>query len=247
MGWTRDSGAGVVQLQATAAGGSPMSASSQSNGNTDVHALVQKAIRRGYSRSQRGRCLFSAGCAPATAPPRPALPRSSSMPTLTVAAASPSAQRTPHSALGVCLPHSNAFAAGAPHPPHLLLPPGQLAGSMPRSDGSPAASPPSLQLPLPPSTLGVSPPQSEGSAVTLPVAAAPPQALKAVRTAGMLRCWSAADLTAAGGAEMSPAGHPMHARAAAQEQLQEMTEVHLLNTSAAAEDLQQLAKEAAMA
>lgn len=214
---------GALQLQASAAGGSPMSASSHSTAQTDVHALVQKAIRRGYSRSQRGRCLFGAGCAPAAALPRPVLPRAASMPTLSVSAAS-------------LLPPQLS-----PSPP-----PGPLGVSPPQSNSSVAGVPP-MQLLLPPSKLGASPPTSEDSAAALPVAAAPPQALPAVRTAGVLRCWSAADLLAMGGAEMSPAGNQMHARAAAQEQLQAMAEHHLLNNSAAAEDLQQLAKEAAAA
>lgn len=69
----------AVQLQAVA-GGSPTSQSSAGGAPTDVEALLQKALRRGYARERRGQ--FSIGRTPAAPTPRPELPRSFSMPSL---------------------------------------------------------------------------------------------------------------------------------------------------------------------
>lgn len=170
-----DGDTAVVQARAAAADGSPKSGSPQGTGNTDVEALVQKALRRGYTRCQGGRCLFSVGCTPSAAPPA------------------------------------------------------------------------SLQLPLSPSALGPSRPNSECTAEAPPAAAARPDTLTAARPAGMLPCCAAADPAAAGGTETSPTSHSMHQRGVAQEKLETMAEFHLLSDSSAAEDLQRLEKEAAVA
>ena len=68
-----------MQMRAAVAGGSPTSVSSRDTIPTDIAALWQKALRRGYARSRRSVFQCGAGRAAAAAPPRPKLPRSMSL------------------------------------------------------------------------------------------------------------------------------------------------------------------------